>query len=278
MNENNLPNIDGEENTAPIEDTNEVVDEIEAVEDEIFVPVDEDAEPAEPAEETSEPAAFSDIAEPAEVKKGSGGKIAAIVIIIVAVLAIAAVCVYKIATRNPYNNMGYINVSGRTIGEVASQAGYNSVDEFLAEYGLPADMPEDTEESAAYYSIPVSKIAQMYGMEVADLKELLGLGDDVTDTTPWGEAEGKATLAKYIGEDNLDEFKQEYGLGDEITGETLWGEVRNIVDKKTLEAQKAAADAEKNNADNSTPVGDEDVSGDQADGGEKADDNATPAE
>ena len=76
-------------------------------------------------------------------------------------------------------------------------------------------------------------------MDVEGLKSMLGLGDDVTEETPWGEAEGKSPLSKYIGEDNLEAFKAEYGLGDDVTVDTLWGEIRNIVDSKTLADRKA---------------------------------------
>ena len=277
MSENNLPNIDGEENTAPAAEENtapsieeeaaaaeenitaeETADDITAAEDEIFAYSEE--QPMFDTEAASEPQ--GDIPQvpdlSPEPKKSSAGKVAAIVILVIAILAVIGVCVYKQLTRNPYNELGYINVSGRTIGEVAEAAGYATVDEFLAEYSLPADMPADTEESAAYYSIPTRKIAEMYGMEVDELKELLGLGDDVTEETPWGEAEGKAPLGKYIGEAYLDQFKEKYGLGDEVTADTLWGEVRNTVDQKTLEQQQAAQKDQSQETD-SAAVGDDDA-------------------
>lgn len=271
MNENNLPNIDGEENTAPVAE-----ESVEAVEEE------NTAFEAEAEEETEEAPAFTfdgeipDEASEAfdfevkKAKKSNAGKIVAIIAAVVVVLAAVGYAAFRIVTRNPYNEMGYINVSGRTIKDVAQQAGYASVDEFLAEYGLPADMPEDTDESAAYYNIPVKKIAEMYGMDVATLKEMLGLGDDVTDETPWGVAEGKAPLGKYIGEDNIEAFKTEYGLADDVNADTLWGEVRNTVDKKTLENQQAAQkNAEKQNSD-AAAVGD-DAEGDVSEGETESD-------
>ncbi len=242
MSENNLPNIEGEENVTP-----EVEEAVETAE-EIIEDAQDAAETAEDVFEMAEDVdelSQEDIeyvtqqVEEIVTKKSGAGKVVAIVIVIVAVLAAVGFGAFKYLTRNPYNEMGYINVSGRTIAEVAAEAGMG-IDEFLATYSLPADMPEDTEESAAYYNIPVSKIAEMYGMDTAGIKEMLGLGDDVTDTTTWGEAEGKTTLAKYIGEENIDAFKTEYGLGDEVTGETLWGEIRNIVDAKTVEMREAA--------------------------------------
>ncbi len=257
MNENNLPNIEGEENVTPaVEETTETIEEVveEAVAEEI------EAEEADELSAEDIEYVTQQVEEAFEAKKkGGAGKVVAIVVVIVAVLAAAGFGVFKYLSRNPYNEMGYINVSGRTIADVAEQAGM-SVEEFLVEYRLPADMPEDTEESAAYYNIPLSKMAEMYGVDAATLKEMLGLGDDVTDTTPWGEAEGKATLAKYVGEENLETFKTEYGLGDDITGETLWGDVRNLVDEKTLEKQEAA----KAEADKAAAEGTDDTADDAA--------------
>ena len=108
-------------------------------------------------------------------------------------------------------------------------------------------MPANTQESAAYYAMPVKNIAQMYGMTFDDMKELLGFDDSVTEDTAWGKAEGEVTLEKYIGEDNFDAFKERYGFGDEITLETKWKEVRKTVDldsKKAYEEQNAAAEDE----------------------------------
>ncbi len=208
-----------------------------------------------------------------EPKKGGAGKIVAIVIIVIAVIAAAGYGIMKYVNRNPYNAMGYVNISGRTIKEVSDTAGFNSVEEFLAQYGLPADMPEDTEEAAAYYNIPTSKIAEMYGMDLDALKQALGLGDDVTGDMTWGEAEGKAKLKDYVGEDNVESFKEEYGLGDDVTGETLWGEVRNAVDKKTLEKQK-----ESEKANSNTGSAADDGAADSGDAGDTASDGAADGE
>ena len=178
-----------------------------------------------------------------EKKKTSAASIIAAVI----VLLIAAFCVLlgmgKIPQiYNKYNHMGYVNVTGRTIADIAEDADME-LSELLEQYDFPKDMPANTQESAAYYMMPVKSIARMYGMTFDDMKELLGFGDDITEDTEWGVAEGEVTLEKYIGEDNLDEFKEKYGFGDEITLETKWKEVRKTVDltsKKEYEEEKAA--------------------------------------
>jgi hypothetical protein len=163
------------------------------------------------------------------------------IVIIAAVIVLAAAVFvgykYLMPKGNPYNNMGYINTSGRTIADVAQDMNM-TLEEFLAEYSLPEDMPEDTEESAAYHMMPLSKLAEMYGMEYEDFVSEYNFGMEVTEDTPWGEAFDTLSLNDYVGEDYLSEFKEYYGFGDDITGDTKWGDVRRIVEQKNYEIQQ----------------------------------------
>ncbi len=167
-----------------------------------------------------------------EPKKNNAALISVVVAVIVLILGVSGYFIWKKAvSKNPYNEMGYTNVTGRTIGDIARESGM-SFEEFKAQYALPEDMKENTEEAAAAYNIPFWKIAELNGRDVDVLKAELGLGDDVNENTPWGEAEGKVTVANYVGAENVDAFKAEYGLGDEVTGDTLWKDVRESVAKK----------------------------------------------
>ncbi|MGN0150629.1 MAG: hypothetical protein ACI4C7_10345 [Clostridia bacterium] len=171
------------------------------------------------------------------------GAVAAVLVIVLVVLGIK----FGPSLFNKYNKAGYVDVSGRTIAEVAESSGMELAD-FLEEYGLPADMPANTSESAAYYAIPCSKMAEMYGMDFATLKSTLQFPDTITEETTWGEAEGEVRLSVYVGEDRLEEFKQSYNLGDEVTGDTQWKEIRNTVDEfnrqQRIESEKAAKEEE----------------------------------
>lgn len=184
-----------------------------------------------------------------EPKKSHTGLIIGIAAGVVVVAAVVIICVvFGKNLFNKYNRMGYIDVSGKTIAQIADESGYELAD-FLAEYQLPADMPGTTSESAAYYNIPCKKMAEMYGMDFAALKEMLKWGDDITEDTTWGVAEGETTVAAYVGEENIDSFKEQYGFGDEVTGETKWKEIRNTLDQKQrddrIAAEKAQKEAEK---------------------------------
>jgi len=140
------------------------------------------------------------------------------------------------SSTNRYNNMGYVDISGLTIQDMADNQKI-SLSDFLSKYGLPENMPADTTESAAYYTIPVKIMAQMYGMDYETMKETLNFPDYVTEDTPWGDAEGEVTLEYYIGIENIQDFKDVYFFGDEITADTKWKEVRYTVDwmQKTYE-------------------------------------------
>ncbi len=239
MDENkNLENL--EENEAVeaveeiVEETAEAVEEVaeEATQD-VEAVIDAAAEAVEEAVEKLEPV---------EIKKGS--KIGAIVAVVLAIVVVAAAVITSNMEFNKYNKLGYVDISGRTVQDLLDAQGME-LEEFLTAYGLPADMPADTTEAAAYYCIPAKKVAEMYGMDFATMKETLKIPETVTEDTPWGEAEGEIALSDYVGAENVDAFKSQYGLGDEVTAETKWKEIRNTVDiaqKEQREAQEKAAE------------------------------------
>lgn len=260
--EKNL-NEELEETTEAVEAAEAVAEEVtettEAVEEVAETAAEEVAEVAENTEEvaeaTAEAVAAYDTAKseekkPLPVVPVVVGAIIAVLVIVLVVLGITI----GPKVFNKYNREGYVDVSGRTIAEVAESAGMDYAD-FLEEYGLPADMPGNTSESAAYYTIPCSRMAAMYGMDFETMKSTLEFPDTITEDTTWGEAEGEVRLSVYVGEDNLDAFKEMYNLGDDVTGDTQWKEIRNTVDEynrqQRIESEKAAAttDDEDDSAD-----------------------------
>lgn len=133
--------------------------------------------------------------------------------------------------KNPYND-AYIDISGRTIGDVAENMGI-TLEEFLADYALPSDMPSDTTETAAYNMVPFWKQAEIFGMTVDELKSSLGLPDTVTADTPWGQALDEAPLGSYVGTgEQLEQFKDYFGLDNSVNENTKWKEIRFIIEEK----------------------------------------------
>lgn len=233
------------------EETAEAVEEAEAVAEEVAE--DTVAEAVEAVEETVE--AIEDKAEAvaaeafeaaAPVVGDTAKKMTNKSVIITAAAAAAAVAVVVaivlimlFVNRNPYEK--YIDVTGRTIGQVAEEANID-YEQFLEIYDLPEDMPKNTSESSAYNTIPFATIIEMNqftGMEtVEDAKKMLELPDEIDDDTPWGVAIGEAPLRAYVGESNVDSFKERYGLGDDVTGDTKYKDVRKTVDNADKRARE----------------------------------------
>ena len=172
-------------------------------------------------------------------KKSKAPVIAAIVAAVVIIAAtIIVVATGKFGEWTNKYNRGYVDTTGRTVAEVAEQIGM-TYEEFLEEYGLPKDMPKNTYEAVAFYTMPAKKAAEVYGISFDQIKQMLGLPDDTDENKPWGEVEGEVKLGTYLGgADYVDTFKEQYGLGDEVTADTLWKEVRPIVDAKTKEQRE----------------------------------------
>lgn len=249
---------------------------------------DESSEPVQP--ETSD-AAAENIAPGIDfdATEGFTGEIAkkkshlrTIIIIAAAVVVVAAAAIVFALNMNRWFNpytKDYVDVDGITIGEVADMNGME-LSEFLDYYDLPEDMPSSTPEKAAFYNIPAGKYAEMYGMTFDDLATQLGWDSSITEETTIGDALDKTTLGMYVGEENLESFKQEYGLDDSVTADTLWGEVRNTVDTRIKEEYEASQNATEEPSEEATEAaedGSEDAAAESTDAATEAADSATEA-
>lgn len=246
MSEENKLNEEVNEEVVPAaEETAENVEEI--IEDAVEETVENAEETAEEIVETEveaediagEPEAeiVLDTTVPAKKNLTPIIAIAAAAVVVIAVVVLYALGYFGI-WFNKYNRE-YIDTTGRTIEEVAEQAGM-TLDEFLDEFELPKKMPKNTYESAAFYTMPVSKVAEVYGISFDTLKEQLELPEETTEKDEWGKVEGEMTLRQYVGEENLEDFKAAYGFGDEVTADTKWKEIRTVVDTKQKESREAS--------------------------------------
>ncbi len=226
-------------------ETVELTDDAETVEltdDAETVELTDDAETvelADDAEPVTQVIPDGEAAEEIPAKKSKAPIIAAIVAAVVIIAAaIIVVATGKFGEWTNKYNRGYVDTTGRTVAEVAEQIGM-TYEEFLEEYELPKDMPKNTYEAVAFYTMPAKKAADVYGVPFDQIKQMLGLPDDTDENKPWGEVEGEVKLGTYLGgADYVDMFKEQYGLGDEVTADTLWKEVRPIVDAKTKEQRE----------------------------------------
>lgn len=258
MSENNLPN-EGTEN----EVTEEIVTEeniSENVEENVEETTEETVEEnvgfdEEPAEETEVQDLFAKKLANAE-KKAAKFKTSATVAWILAAILICVDAWYAYTNLyNKYNHIGYYDVDGYTVGDVVASMGID-FDEFKEMYGLPKNMKKDTNLNAAQSLIKLSKMAELNGMDFADLKERYKFGDEITEESTYGEGLESMTIKDYIelsrAASSFEEFKTTYGIGDNITEDSKWGEVRKIYEKQLVaerkqeeEALKADKEAEK---------------------------------
>lgn len=160
------------------------------------------------------------------------------------------------ANTNRYNNFGYKNISGRTLGDIYEQAGYEeagiSFKAFLKMNALPEDMTKDIYMEVAQYLMPLYAAS----LDAETLAEEFNLESVTSDSgekweidmnMPLGLVLDEMTVlngCKFMGMDeDLDALKEKYGFGDEVTEETKWKEVRAKIEEvdmqEALEEEKA---------------------------------------
>lgn len=231
----------------------EVIEEV-TVEEEAVEEVAADVE-----EVVEEATLYSEEEQPIEVEepKSKTGLVFTVLALVASIVIVALALVTSIK-GNKYNDMGYIDIYGLTVQDLADAEGV-SLEEYLEIYNLPADMPADTNSNAAENMMPVSVAASEATSYIEYLKELgilpksvsefeffklvNGMPAEVTESTPLGEARGMVKL-KYIweSEEDLAKYKEMYGLDESVTLETEYKDIQNAVDnykKKQFEEQKA---------------------------------------
>lgn len=176
-----------------------------------------------------------------------GGAVAAVIVLVAAL--------WYFGVINPYE-IGYVDVSGVTLEDLADQSGY-SLKEYKKVNGLSWLMPKSTNENAVKNNVKVKTTIAQTGMTFEDFKEYYGWGDNITENSTVGKALGETKLEiilgvkgaeKDVAEKTLASFKEFYGFGDDVTVDTLYKDVRVAIDKKTretrIEQEKEAEKAE----------------------------------
>lgn len=139
-----------------------------------------------------------------------------------------------------YDEIGnkYPDLTGLTAKEFADSLGY-SYDEFLMYYRLPQDMPESLNANAAMNITPLGRVCELREESFTGLKDEMGWDDSISVSTAYGVAMDKTSLRYAIGATYLDDFKYEMGLGDDVTADTLYGDIRAQVEQKRKEMRAA---------------------------------------
>lgn len=142
------------------------------------------------------------------------------------------------AERNLYNEMDSVNLTNQTLGDYATSVNV-SIEEFRAAYGLPADMPADTNEAIALGHMPIKKYAESLGVAVDEMIEYyknVCIGtEEITGETLLKDVEKRIKLGAVLSEEiGIEEFKVAYGLPAEVTLDTSYGEIANKVGRVEL--------------------------------------------
>jgi len=174
-----------------------------------------------------------------EEPKKPMSKTAAVIIAIIITAVLSVFCTMALLGEFPqiYNKYNKsTDVTGRTIKTIAEKNGVTPV-KLLRQYGLPLDMPENTNETSASYYLTISDVAKINKLSVSWIKEQLALGEEITDEAIWGKIEDGLTLWQYIGDENFEAFKKEYNLDDSVKPDTKFKTVRGKVYKAMQKAQ-----------------------------------------
>lgn len=233
------PEESGTQNEQSANDSPEANDETEPQEqsEESEEEADSPDEQQEASEEQGEEESEQEVVEKKPKKPMS--KTAAVIIAIIITAVLSVFCTMTLLGQFPqiYNKYNKsTNVTGRTIKTIAEKNSITPV-KLLRQYGLPLDMPEDTNETSASYYLTIGDVAKINKLSVSWIKEQLALGEEITDEAIWGKIEDGLTLEKYIGKDNFEAFKKEYNLDDSVKPETKFKTVRGKVYKAMQKAQ-----------------------------------------
>jgi len=155
---------------------------------------------------------------------------------------IALIATTASAEKNKYNETDYINTSNRNLQDIADEKEI-TVDEFKKMYSLPEDMPANTNEAAAFYSLTIENVAKMYGMEaevmLSQVKDASNGSVEINKDTIYGDAYGSITIGKHIDDLPFADFKKAYNLADSVTEDTTIGEIWTQITRKQLEFSNA---------------------------------------
>ena len=147
---------------------------------------------------------------------------------------------------NPYVDF----YDGTTLKDMVDMGNF-TVEEFTLITGLNYEELKDKPYSLVENLFPLSVVADMYGVDIAEFKASLTLPEDYPDTAPWGEAMGDVPFGTYVYafeglstsglsiDESVALIRDTYELGEEYNANTPFKFVRPILDAIVYEEQIA---------------------------------------
>ncbi|MBO5060679.1 MAG: copper amine oxidase N-terminal domain-containing protein [Clostridia bacterium] len=141
------------------------------------------------------------------------------------------------AEYNKYNELDYVNAYNMTLQDIADDAEM-TVEEFKEYFGLPEDMPADTNETAAYSYITVEKMAELHQINldeaIAEMKMYCKGDFEITKDTLYKDVEDNMPIKNYIGDIDFEDFKAVFELDNELTEDSMFGKIRTKLQRIAL--------------------------------------------
>lgn len=158
-------------------------------------------------------------------------------IFIAVAVMITALATQVSAEYNKYNEMDAINIYNNTLQDVAD-ASEMTVEEFKALFGLPDDMPADTNETIAFDHVSLKAWVESSGATfeevLPELQSLYKGEEELTGDTLYGDFLNNVTFADYLGETDVDAVIAELNV-EGVAANSLYGDIRTKVERKLLE-------------------------------------------
>ncbi len=148
---------------------------------------------------------------------------------------------------NPYVDF----YNGTTLKDMVDQGNF-SIEEFTLVTGLNYEELKDKPYSLVENLFPLSVVAEMYGVDVAEFKASLTLSEDYPNDASWGDAVGDIPFGTYVYvfeglsasglsiDESVALIRDTYGLGAEYNANTPFKFVRPILDTIVYDEQVAS--------------------------------------
>lgn len=173
---------------------------------------------------------------------------AIIVLIILAFVAVGVYATYGKIAEGIKDRAIENGEAEATVAYLAKQENM-SVEDYLAQYGLSVGdtITEKSTQSEMVDNMTLENYGKYVGQDAQEMIDGTNLQDKVTKDTLWKDFLPLIPSVSYYGEEQFNKLKEVYGLGDEVTPETPYGELQKILEEKQAQMADEASSSEGEN-------------------------------
>ena len=170
-------------------------------------------------------------------------------VIVIAVLAVGVYATYGKLSENIKDKAIQEGTAEATVEYLAKQSGMSVDDYLAQYgLSIGDTITKNTTESEMIDNMTIENYLQYNGgSQTADeVIEEAGLQDQVTKDTLWKDFMAMVPVSSVIGEDSFNQLKEQMGLGDDVTADMPYGEFEELMQEKQNAADEADDTAEEN--------------------------------